>query len=44
VPLYNAVLGINKSYLIHRITTTCRGGLLMGYELELRNWFTETAA
>lgn len=44
VPLYNAVLGINKSYLIHRVSTFIRGGTLLGYELELRNWYTQTAA
>ena len=40
----NAVLGItNKGYLIHRVTTTILGGELKSYELELRNYFTDTA-
>jgi prophage tail gpP-like protein len=44
VNLTNDVLGItSKGFLIHRVTTTILGGELKGYELELRDWFTEAA-
>ena len=38
VPFKNAVLGINKSYWIHSITTKILGGAVRSYDLELRNW------
>ena len=44
VPLVNSILGINKSFLIYRVSTFCRGGQLLGYELELRNWYTDVSA
>jgi len=40
-PLYNATLGINKSYWIHAITTSILGGQLKEYKLELRNYVLE---
>jgi len=43
VELENPVLGINRSYLIHRVTTRLIGGTHMEYDLELRNWFTDQA-
>lgn len=43
VTLTNGVLGLTaRGYLIHKMTTRILGGELKGYDLELRNWFTDT--
>lgn len=44
VPFRNDILGINKSFLIHRITTKILGGPNLTYDLELRDWFTDNLA
>lgn len=43
VNLYNEILGINKGFLISRITTNVIGGSYKDYNLELRDWFTDQA-
>ena len=43
VQLDNGTLGLNRSYLIHRVTTRILGGSHLEYELELRSWVTDVA-
>lgn len=38
VRFVNNILGVDKSMLIHRVTTNILGGELVEYELEIRDW------